>query len=186
MIQRQVCPLHVDEDVVGSPFGDQGTYVFTCDRKTGHVVPGPYTWMQAPEPPNEQGLSGLADELRLDIELPAAIAGYHGRWIEYGVLEAAYAAAKPGDFAMLVERYGHTAIKETRYSASAFLAATLGHLSRRGYVLFHDGPATGRWHYNSQISWWALTPEPNWQQRISWAELGQSMSHVPGNVEEPP
>jgi hypothetical protein len=31
--------------------------------------------MQGPEPPHEHGLSGLADELRLDIELPAAIAG---------------------------------------------------------------------------------------------------------------
>lgn len=186
MIHRQVCPFHSDEDVVGKPFDDQGTSVFTCDRKTGHVVPGPYTWMQAPEPPDEQGLSGLADELRLDIELPAVIAGYRGRWIEYGVLEAAYAAAKPLDFAMLVERYGHTAIKETRYSASAFLAATLGHLSRRGYVLFHGGPATGRWRYNSQISWWALPPEPDWKQRISWAELGRSMNYVPGNTEVQP
>jgi hypothetical protein len=184
MIPRQVCPMHADEDVVGHAFDVQGTYVFTCHRRTGHVVPGPYTWMQAPEPPDEPGLSGLAEDLRLDLELPAAISTYPGQWIEFGVLEAAYAAANQADFAFLVNRYGHTAIKATRYSASAFLASTLGHLSRSGHVLFHAGPATGRWSYNGQISWWALAPEPDWERRTSWLQLRRSMSYVPGSSEE--
>lgn len=183
MIHRQFCPVHTDEDILGTRFDDNGTYVFTCDRTTGHPVPGPYTWMQAPEPPDQFGVSGLAEELRLDIELPAAMAQYAGYWIEYGVLEAAYATANPHDFATLVDRYGHTAIKATRYSASAFIASTLGHLSRSGHVLFHGGPATGRWSYNGQISWWALAPEPEWKRRTSWADLGRSMDYVPGTTE---
>jgi hypothetical protein len=85
-----------------------------------------------------------------------------------------------------VERCGHTAIEETRYSASTYLAAILGHLSRRGYVLFHGGPATGRCSYNSAISWWALPPEPDWARRISWAQLGRSMDRVTGNTEAQP
>ena len=153
-MNRQYCPFHADDDVAGDWLGVDAGYAFTCDRSTGHPSPGPFTWFAAPKPPELPGISDLAEELRLHIELPAAIARYPGQWVEYGVVEAAYAQANPLDFARLVQFYGHTAIKGTRYSASSFLAGTLGRLSRRGDVLFHQGTATGRWTYNSQISWW--------------------------------
>jgi hypothetical protein len=111
--------------------------------------------------------------------LPAAVATYPGRWIEYGVLEAAYADSNPADFNELVTRYGHTAIKATQYSASAFISFTLGRLSRNGSVLGQIGPATGRWSYNSEILWWTLPPSPSWADRLSWAELGRSMTTSP-------
>lgn len=66
---------------------------------------------------------------------------------------------------------------------SAFLAKALGDLSRTGGVLFHEGPATGRWSYNPRISWWSLPPEPDWSQRISWADTGHGMGYVPGSQE---
>lgn len=184
MAPRQVCAFHADEDVPGTRLPD-GTHTFTCPRPTGHPVAGPYTWMQAPQPPDLPELTGLADELGLDVELPAAIARYPGRWVEYGVVEHAYATANPGDFARLVDRYSHTEIAGTRYSASAFLAATLGRLSGRGYVLYHHGPATGRWDYlrHQGVSWWAVTPAPDWERRISWADLGLGMGYVPGSTE---
>jgi hypothetical protein len=183
VISRQVCPFHSDEDVLGSPLGNDGSYVFVCELRRGHPAPGPYSWVQSPEPPDQAGIGGLAEELRLDLELPAALGAYRGRWVEYGVLEATYAARNPSDFAQLVGRYGHTAIKPTRYSASAFLAFTLGRLSLDGSILFHIGPATGRWSYNGQIFWWALPPAPPWTERVSWGELARSMNYVPGNTE---
>jgi hypothetical protein len=182
-MNRQVCPFHADEDVPGTLLNDEGAYTFACDRSTGHPTPGPHTWMQAPEPADMPELTELAQELRLDVELPAAIALYPGRWVEYGVVEAAYASANPHDFARLVERYSHTAIAPTQYSASAFIAATLGRLSRTGHVLFHAGPATGRWSYNGKISWWALPPEPAWEARTSWVDLDRAMDYVPGGTE---
>ena len=183
MMRRQVCAFHADEDVAGVRLNGEGAYVFTCDRPSGHPLSGAYTWMQGPEPPDLPEISGLAQELRLDVELPVATAKQAGRWVEYGVVEIAYAGARPDDFAALVDRYGHTAIKATRYSASSFIAATLGRLSRTGQVLFHWGPATGRWAYNSQISWWAVPPEPDWATRTSWVDLGEGMGYVPGSTE---
>lgn len=50
-------------------------------------------------------------------------------------------------------------------------------------VLYHWGPATGRWSYNSQISWWAVPPEPQWSIEKSWEALGCSIGHVPGQIE---
>jgi hypothetical protein len=184
MIQRQVCHFHADEDVAGVLLNADGEVMFTCERKRGHPVSGPYTWVQAPEPPDLPEVSGQAEELNLHVELPAAIAKHAAQWVEYGVVEAAHAHANPRDFAHLVDRYGHTAIRATQYSASAFLAATLGRLSRSGHVMFHDGPATGRWHYNGRISWWAFAPEPEWDtSRTSWEDLTTSMAYVPGNTE---
>lgn len=182
-MSRQCCPFHADDDTAGVPLGADGGEVFSCTRAKGHPSTGEYTWYVAPEPPDLPGISGLAEELGLHVELPAAVATYQGRWVEFGLVEAAYAAANPMDFATLVARYGHTAVKATRYSASAFLAATLGRLGTRGDVLFHGGPATGRWHYNSGISWWALAPEPAWSSRISWEQAGQTTDYVPGNQE---
>ena len=75
------------------------------------------------------------------------------------------------------------AIVAKKYTASAFLARALGDLSRTGSTLFHPGKATGRWAYNTDISWWALAPEPEWSQRLSWEDTGLSMDYVPGNRE---
>jgi hypothetical protein len=183
MMERRVCPFHADDDVVGVLMNNDGDYSFTCDRSTGHPTSGTYSWMAAPEPPDLAELSGLAEELGLDIKLPAAISQYPGRRIEYGVVEHAYAQTNPKDFATLVDRYGHTAIRMTRYSASSFLAGTLGRLSRNGSVLFHAGPATGRWSYNGQISWWSLAPEPAPVKWTSWTDLALPMDYVPGSTE---
>jgi len=183
MTTRQYCPFHADEDVLGSQLNEDGSVMFTCDRVSGHPHGGTHTWLQAPEPPDLPEVSGLAQELGLQVELPAAIAKYPGQWVEYGVVEAAYAEANPVDFARLVDRYGHTAIQATQYSASAFLAATLGRLARTGHVMFRPGTATGRWDYNSEISWWALPPAPEPSSQTSWADLHRSMDYVPGNTE---
>lgn len=182
-MNRQYCHFHADDDIAGVRLNGEGGYTFTCERTTGHPTPGPHSWLQAPEPPDLPGLSGLAEDLGLRSELPAAVAQYPGRWVEYGVVEAAYAEANPVDFAHLVERYGHTAIKAKSYTASAFIAATLGRLSRSGEVLFHSGPATGRWDYNQQISWWSLAPDPDWTTQTSWESLEKPMTYVPGTTE---
>lgn len=185
-MSMQICHFHTDEGIQGKPLsGDgDGTLTFTCPRTKGHPQPGAYMWLQAPPPPDSKALGELATDLGLAVELPAALATFRGQWVEYGVVEHAYAAANPKDFALLVQRYGHSAVNRGQYTASAFLARTLGDLSRSGDVLFHEGPATGRWSYNGKISWWALAPEPQWSPETSWAETGLTMDHVPGNQEK--
>ncbi|GAB3077747.1 hypothetical protein [Pedococcus soli] len=179
----QVCHFHADEGVRGTRVDDDGMMTFTCPLADGHPKSGPYTWLHVPTPPEIPAIGGLAAELGLAVELPAALRAFRGKWVEYGVLEHAYATANPEDFTFLVDRYGHTAIRAKPYTTSAFLARTLSDLSRIGSVLFHWGPSTGRWSYNSGTSWWALAPEPDWSQRLSWAETGRSMDYVPGNQE---
>jgi hypothetical protein len=179
----QICHFHADEGVRGTVTGEDGMRTYTCPRTTGHPEPGPYTWLQAPPPPEVGEMGGLAAELGLAVELPAALADFRGRWVEYGVLEHAYAKANPEDFALLVERFGHTAIAAKRYTTSAYLARTLSDLSRTGSILFRWGPATGRWRYNSGTSWWTLAPEPDWSHRLSWEDTGLPMDYVPGNQE---
>ncbi len=128
------------------------------------------------------GIDGYAAELGLASELPAAIGQYKESWIEHGVAERAYALQCPDDFAAIVGRYGHKALEPKQYTASAFLAGVLGVLSKRGTVLYHLGPATGRWSYNVKISWWSVAPAPDWDSaRLSWADSGDdSVSYIPG------
>ena len=181
-VSWQVCPFHGDEDVQGIPSGNgDDSLTFTCTRGKGHPQPGPHSWLYVPQPEGPPGLDGYAAELGLATELPAAIAEYRGRWIEYGVVERTYALRCPDDFAAAVTRYGHTAIAPKQYTASAFLAGVLGTLSRLGTVLYHLGPATGRWSYNDTISWWSVAPAPDWESsRLSWDESGYNISYVPG------
>ena len=182
-ISRQSCPFHADEDISGKRVDQDGTLQFTCER-SGHPADGHLTWIAVPEPPGLPGLSGLADELGLGTELPTLLHQYAGKWVEYGVVEAAYADAHPDDFAMLVERYGHTAVAAAkRYTVSSFLSGTLGRLSKRGDVLLSWRKPTGRWAYNPGISWWALPPTPPAEAEISWESLGRSMDYVPGSIQ---
>jgi hypothetical protein len=147
-VSVQVCPVHADESVSGERLGD-GSVSYTCRLSKGHLEPGPYTWLYVSSPEPLSKLTGLAAELGLNVELPRVVAEFPGEWVEYGLIEYTYAQRNPKDFAFLVDRYGHTAIKASRYTASSFLAGTLGILSRDGAVLVHPGPATGRWRYNA-------------------------------------
>ncbi|OHV56977.1 hypothetical protein BCD48_43540 [Pseudofrankia sp. BMG5.36] len=176
-----------------------GALLFECPLTTGHIEPGPLRWLKdAPPPPapspakgaagsgngrGSGGSSGLAKELDLGVELPAALAEYRGRWVEYGVLEHTYARRRPDDFARLVEIYGHTTIAAKTYTSSSYLAGRLGDLARHGKVVLRFGPATGRWDYNPEISWWTLSPTPDWADCTSWKDLGEPMDYVPGSTE---
>jgi len=178
----QICPQHTLDEVDGIWVSDDVGTRYTCDR-TDHVEPGPFTWFSSPAPPPGADISGIAADLGLDVELPAALKSFAGTWVEYGVVERAYALNNPKDWAFLTDRYGHRAITPKPYTVSAFLAATLGNLERTGTVAFHSGSATGRWSYNGMISYWTLPPAPDWTQRLSWAESGLSVDYVPGQVE---
>ena len=178
------CHFHADEDIAGTRLeGEEAGYTYTCDRRAGHPHERVNTWLEVPPPPGLPAMSGLAAELGLDVALPELVAPHAGRWVEYGVVEALYAEAHPREFAHLVDRYGHTAIEGTRYSASSFIASTLGHLSRTGELLLEFAPATGRWDYNQQISWWAMPSNVDTESRVSWYDQGRSMDYVPGSTE---
>jgi hypothetical protein len=142
-------------------------YLTSYPRTRGHPHDGPHTGLHIPQPEGLPGVDGYAAELGLAEELPAAIAQYRGQCVEYGVVERAYALRCPGDFAAIVSRYGHNAVRPKQYTASAFLAGVPGVLSKNGAVLYHPGPATGRWKYNGMISWWAAPPAPDWESALS-------------------
>jgi hypothetical protein len=179
----ECCPFHSDEDRLARAQAEDGWHL-TCPRTDGHPISGnTYTWLAAaPDSDASQG-SGLTAELGLFDELPAALGPYTGQWVEYGVLEAAYAMAQPKDFALLVERYGHTAVRAKRYTASAFLGRALGELMRAGSLTLRFAPATGRWAYNHEISWWSLPGETPCETPVSWKSLRRPMDYVPGNTE---
>lgn len=182
MSVREVCPFHADDDVVGVWVSDEVGWSFSCDRRR-HPQPGPYTWLRPAEAPDLEELTGIAAELRLDVHLPAALGEYRGMWVEYGILERAYALAHPQDWQFLMDRYSHTAVAAKRYTVSAFLGGVLGRLWRRGVVASMTGEATGRWQYNRTTGYWALFPEPDRRHRLSWADSGFTVEYVPGQTE---
>jgi len=71
----------------------------------------------------------------------------------------------------MVELWGHTAIKNKRYTASAYIAHTLGKLNARGMIAYRRGAGTGRWSSNSDISYWSLLPPLDWRERTSWVDV---------------
>ncbi len=119
-ISRQVCPFHADEDIQGVPTGSgEGSLSYTCTRMRGHPHGGPHSWLYVPEPVGLSGIEGYAAELGLAAELPAAIAQHRGQWIEYGIVERTYALQCRDDFAAIVSRYGHTAVKPKHRSSQS-------------------------------------------------------------------
>ena len=76
-----------------SPVGGWATTVddLHLPRSSGHPQPGPFTWLHVPSPKGLPELTGIAAELGLDVELPRVLAGFPGVWVEYGLVEGAYA-----------------------------------------------------------------------------------------------
>ena len=164
------CHFHMDEDVEGVPLSD-GAFEFVCTR-TGHPAGRDWSWLEMPPAPSSSTLGGLADELALADVLPEVVEALGDGWFEVGLVERAYAQKDPAGFGLMVDRWGHSAWGvQLAYSATTYLARTLGELSRQGLVSYHGGVGTGRWKYNSDISWWARVPAPPWESRTSWADL---------------
>jgi hypothetical protein len=179
-VSFEYCPFHTDEPLPGKPLNDGfGTESFECDRIREHPSGASFVWARTPAPPDAESVSGIAADLGLDLALPQAIASFQGRWVEYGLVEREYARGHPGDFEWLYKRYGHSHDQDSKqYTVSAFLASTLGTLSRHGSVRFHSGAATGRWSYNGNISYWAVDPEPQWEDRLSWESAGADVDYL--------
>lgn len=165
-----VCHFHTGEWSVGSRLAD-GSYAHLCERFDGHPGGVFWHWLEVPKPTEAPGLAGLAEELDLERELPAAIETLGSGWFEYGLVERSYAGRQPKDWAKMVEQWGHTALEKKQYTASSYLAGTLGRLSRLGVVAYHPGVGTGRWSYNSDISWWSFVPPRPWTERTAWVDF---------------
>jgi hypothetical protein len=179
----QICQQHGSDEIAGRKIAEPpGAFEYTCPR-ADHLVRGPLVWIEDPTLASLPGLSDVALFYRLDHELPAALAAFDGRWVEYGVLERAYAQRCPHDFAALVAKYGHREVAPKEYTVSAFLAGTLGRLGRMSAVQYHSGPATGRWSYLPEVSWWAAVPAGDWDEGLSWAAAGGDTSYIPGAPE---
>lgn len=169
-MSRQYCPFHADEDIPGERLED-GSFSFVCNRG-GHPSTDAWHWLEIPEPPTKDGLTGLADELQLAEVLPGLISKLSpGWWFEYGLVERAYARQDREGFRRMVDQWSHTAVTPKRYTASSYLAGVLGRLSAQGRIAYHPGRGTGRWSYNSSISYWSSLPAGPWSKRTAWVDV---------------
>lgn len=156
---RQVCPsCGVDESIRTEVIGPS-SWRYTCTRSCRQHAE-PYSWLgSTPDAPFDEELSyNKAEELGLPNDLLTCLE--HGQsFVEYGVVEYRYATkANPAVYKQLVEDYGHTALGPKKYTASAFIASTLGRMLREDLVAYRPGKATGFWSYNGEISFWSLKP----------------------------
>lgn len=176
----QVCPFCADADAVSRiPIGD-GLWRYTCSYVRKHVQPAPYSWDGSDDErlAEDSGGTGLAEELGLyDDLLCCLVAGEP--WIEYGIVEHRLGQLQPKTYAELLERYGHTRQGPKKYTASAFVASSLGWMREHGMVEWQEGPATGYWSYNSVVSYWALPPAPPSSQRLTYLEYAKSIGLDP-------
>lgn len=159
----RVCPFHAGDRPEAEHIGNETVdWQFTCEYND-HPVPGPYVWSVTDEPGMDMG---QALGLDLGSTLPKAVRdasqAHGGGWVEYGLVERAFALANPEDWSLLLARYDHrwfgqgTATQqELPYTASRYLAGRLGDLSRRGDVRYRDGKGTGYWSYLRRVSHWA-------------------------------
>lgn len=150
-----VCPL----------CGGQDYLEFVC-----HGPHGAYTFMAKGKGTATAYPEGLAPDLGLYESLPLCVRVDEGP-AEYGVVEYRFGTAYPHEYRQLVTTYGHrSASPGKQYSASAFLAATLGRLAREGALVLTWGKGTGYWSYNDPISYWARSDATS-QSRLTWAQF---------------
>lgn len=167
----EVCPRCAETDDIERSTTPDAVTLLTCHNPR-HA---PFTWPEYVEPEGTQGREGLGEELGIYEDLPATLRADEPV-VEYGILEYRYALAHPSEYGQLIDRYSHTALGPTKYSASAFLARALGQLSREGTVVFRAVKATGRWSYNGDISGWCLpgTPAESSDEILSWGDFAVS------------
>lgn len=170
-----VCPLCALQDDLDPPTllaDDVWQFVCRGHHKDG---PSPYAFEVSSKKEVWHESGGLATELGLWEDLPAALVPGEP-FVEYGVVEYRYAVAHPAEYRMLVDTYGHTSSGPKRYTASVYIAKTLGALCREGIVSVSSGRGTGYWDYNSRISYWALSGSPAADvEPLTWSTVAASL-----------
>lgn len=145
-----------------------GVWRLTCSNpKHPH---GSYTWeattaarIEAPPTDDKAARLGMYEDL------PACLVAGEP-FAEYGVVEYRFSQLRPEVYEQLIGDYSHTRLQRGKpYTASVFIALALDRLAKHGDVLYRSGPATGYWSYNEVISYWALPPRQETdQRRLSW------------------
>lgn len=170
-MNRQVCPMCALDDylVIFQSEEDPQTIELRCE--------GPdcarYTWTPTVQTRNVSIRTGIAESYGVFDDLLACI-GPEEPWLEYGIVEYRYARLRPALYLdEFIPRWGHTSIAPTQYTVSSFLGGALGALWRSGDIDNVYGPATGRWSYNTQISYVTRPRSPQTDVRVTWADFAQ-------------
>lgn len=172
----RVCPLCGHQDHLDPALSlPDDTWLFTC---RGPHEPTPYDFLVAEDKKVVGYPEGFAAELGLYDVLPDLLVDDEP-FVEYGVVEYRYALAHPDGYRQVVDRYGHTRYGPKKYTASAFLAGTLGRMARAADVFYADGPATGYWKFNGRISHWANRPDADSATPLSWAGFAEAQGFDP-------
>jgi hypothetical protein len=160
---RQVCPLcGFDDDVEVLFAADE--WIFSCVNR-GHPR---YEWRPVVAAADVTYRSGVGEEWGVYDTLLGCLGD---GWSEYGVLEHRFAERSREAYDFLVRRYGHTALAQTKYSASAFLGGALGQLFREGAIRGRWGKATGYWRYNGQIGTYAPLATADEASVLLWEDF---------------
>lgn len=142
-----------------------------------HRVHGDHEWLttresvQAPSEVRE----GVTDDL---LEPLDRCVGPDDPFLEYGIVEHRLRTRFPDLFAAHVADQGHSMFGSRACTASSVrFGVALGRPERMGALVSQYGPATGAWHYNGQVAYWARSVPPD-QRRKTWveycAEIGRS------------
>ena len=152
-----------DDTVIGflNDDGEQVLYCEDCD----------YSWTPTQRSKGRSNLvsrSGIGEEWGVYDALIACVDN-SDQWLEYGIIEHRYKLAHPSTYAQMVQRWSHTKLGKTRYSASNFLGSCLGHLAREGAISTRRHRiTTGYWAYLSAVTHVAGVPEPPADHFLSW------------------
>ncbi|ONI86958.1 hypothetical protein ALI144C_09930 [Actinosynnema sp. ALI-1.44] len=141
-------------------------------------IHGNHEWLttrdavQAPSDVQE----GVTDEL---LEPLSRCIDADAPFVEYGIVEHRLRTRFPDLFAAHVAEQGHSMFGPRAYTASSVrFGVALGRLERTGDLVSEYGPATGAWHHNGQVTYWARNP-PADRRRTTWAEYCAEIGRSP-------
>ncbi len=168
-----MCPLCVlDQDHLVTTYVGDGVWLHTCNNPDVHDKQ-PYSWQDTPEGRlNDFEYGGYTEEWGVYDDLRECLRDTT-QFLEYGVIEHLYKLRNPQRYAFLVDRYGHTKLAPSHYTASSFLGAALGRMLRFGDVLHQSNKATGYWSYNHRIGCWALATMDTSNAILTWEEFAR-------------
>lgn len=158
---RHVCPMcSYDDSIIELP--PDAEHELRCE-------PCDHSWTPTQRSNGRSNLdarTGIGEEWGVDDALIQCVDN-SDQWFEYGIIEHRYKLAHPTTYAQMVRRWGHTAQRRTRYSASSFLGGCLGRLATEGLISTRRHRITiGYWSYVPKVTHAARCTRPlnGWEE----------------------
>jgi hypothetical protein len=170
---RAICPLCTHDEEVTLKSATANGWIYTCSKGRNHPVPSEPFEFHGSKDLLASKNDGIMARLGLFEDLLHCVKAGEP-WVEHAIVEHRFKEQYPNTyFRELLPQYAHRTqnLHKDCGSISRFIGQALVRLEQQGVLVQKKGPGTGCYNHLNLCGYWAISPGPQSDVHLTWAEF---------------